>query len=184
MKSFPRRWGFPLVCLFATAEARSADFVQARIDGLTNTGDVMAYVLPATALGLTAIFHDGEGTREFSKSAVITMAATVGLKYAIHSRRPNGKPHSFPSGHAAITFSSAEFMYQRYGWKYGVPAYVLASFVGYSRIRAHEHYFRDAAAGAALGLFTTHLLTQPYHGWLVQPALAHDYHGVRVSRTF
>ena len=162
-------------------EVRGADFVQARIDGMTNTGDVMAYVLPATALGLTAYFKDGEGAWEFTESATITMAVTFGLKYAIHSRRPNGEPHSFPSGHAAITFSSAEFLRKRYGWKYGVPAYVFASLVGYSRVRAHVHYFRDVAAGAAIGMATTYFATKPYHGWQIQPELDAGYRGAGMT---
>jgi len=178
------RWFIPLFWLAVGVDVRGTDFVQARVDGFTNTGDVMAYVLPATALGLTAYFKDGEGAWEFSESAAITMAVTFGLKYTIHARRPNGDPHSFPSGHAAITFSSAEFMRKRYGWQYGVPAYLFASLVGYSRVRAHEHYFRDVAAGAAIGITTTYFLSKPYQGWKIQPRLGAGYCGLRVSRDF
>ena len=184
MKPVSSRWLSLLCCLVLAVEGRGADFVQARIDGITNTGDVMAYALPATALGLTAYFKDGEGACEFTESATITMAITFGLKYTIRSRRPNGDPHSFPSGHAAITFCSAEFLRKRYGWKYGVPAYLFASFVGYSRIRAHEHYFRDVAAGAAIGITTTYLVTEPYHGWRIQPTVGAGYRGLSVSRGF
>jgi membrane-associated phospholipid phosphatase len=177
-------WLVSICCLLLAVEVRGTDFVQARIDGITNTGDVMAYVLPATALSLTAYFKDGEGAREFGKSAAITMAVTFGLKYAINARRPNGGPHSFPSGHAAITFSSAEFMFKRYGWKYGIPAYVFASFVGYSRVRAHQHYFRDVAAGAAIGVVTTYFMSRPFHAWRMQPTLNAGFRGFNVSRDF
>jgi membrane-associated phospholipid phosphatase len=165
-------------------DARSTEFVQARLDGLTNTGDVMAYVLPATALGLTWYFKDGEGAWQFGKSAAISMAITFGLKYAVDAPRPNGEPYSFPSGHATITFSSAEFMRVRYGWKFGVPAYLLATFVGYSRVHGHEHYYRDVIAGAAIGIVTAHLLTKPFHGWEIKPVWAAEYRGLWVSRTF
>lgn len=184
MKARPHLWFMPLFWLTVAVEARGADFVQARIDGLTDTGDVAAYVLPAAALGLTAYFKDGEGAWEFSESATITMAVTFGLKYSIHSRRPTGELHSFPSGHAAITFSSAEFMRKRYGWKVGVPAYIFASFVGYTRIHAHEHYFRDVAAGAAIGMLTTYIVSMPYEGWHIQPVLNSSYRGLSVSRDF
>lgn len=184
MKTFPCRWFIPLLLLVVTVEVRGTDFVQARIDGFTNTSDVMAYVLPATALGLTAYFKDREGAWEFSESAAITMAVTFGLKYSVHARRPTGEAHSFPSGHAAITFSSAEFMRKRYGWKYGVPAYVFASVVGYSRVRAHEHYFRDVAAGAAIGVVTTFIVSKPYRGWNIKPELAAGYRGLSVYRNF
>src|SRR5439155_10087515 len=121
----------------------------------------------------------GDGAWEFSESATITMAVTVGLKYAIHAQRPTGDPHSFPSGHSAISFSSAEFMRNRYGWKYGVPAYVLASAVGYSRVRAHLHYTRDVFAGATIGIVTSYFASKPYQAWHIQPELDAGYRGLR-----
>ncbi len=174
---------FGLASVVAT-ELQAKDFVEARLDGLTHTGDVLAYFLPATALGMTAYFKDREGAWEFAESAGITMAITVGLKYAINARRPTGEPYSFPSGHSAITFSSAEFLRKRYGWKCGVPAYVFASFVGYSRVRANVHYFRDVAAGAAIGIVTTHIVSTPFKAWHIQPVLEANYRGFRVSRDF
>lgn len=180
-------WGLWLVALGWLAlamEVRGAEFVAARLDGITDTGNVMAYVLPVTALGLTAYFKDGEGAWELTESATITMAVTFGLKYSIHSRRPDSEPHSFPSGHAAITFSSAEFLRKRYGWKFGVPAYIFASFVGYTRVRAHVHYTRDVVAGAVIGVATTYFATTPYHGWQVEPKLSAEYLGLKLSRRF
>ena len=55
-------------------------------------------LLPATALGLTALFKDGEGAMEFGKSAAVSMAVTFGLKYSIRARRPTG---ILPGRHAA-----------------------------------------------------------------------------------
>ena len=39
---------------------------------------------------------------------------------------------SFPSGHTSAAFTGAAFMDYKYGLKYGLPAYILASFVGWS----------------------------------------------------
>ena len=78
--------------------------------------------------------------------------------YSINTTRPNGERQAFPSGRTAISFSAAEFMRKRYGWEYGLPAYVLAGMVGYSRVRAHEHYFRDVFAGAVIGVATGNLI--------------------------
>ena len=36
----------------------------------------------------------------------------------------------------ALTDASADYMWSRYGWRYGVPAYLVAGFVGYSRVDA------------------------------------------------
>ena len=75
-------------------------------------------------------------------------------------------------------------MRKRYGWQFGVPAYIFASFVGYTRIRAHEHYFRDVAAGAAIGIATTYIVTKPFHGWQIQPELSAGFRGFSMSRDF
>jgi membrane-associated phospholipid phosphatase len=175
---------FLALALILTLEARATDFVQARIDGLTNTGDVMAYVLPVAALSMTAYLKDREGAWQLTESVGITMGVAVALKYTVRSTRPNGDPYSFPSGHAAISFSSAEYIRKRYGWEYGVPAYALASFVGFSRVRAHEHYFKDVAAGAGIGILTTYLITTPYKGWHIQPEWSAHNRSVKFSREF
>lgn len=85
-----------------------------------------------------------------------TLAVTYGLKYSVDEERPNGDPHSFPSAHSAITFAGAEFMRKEYGWSWGLPAYLAAGFVGYSRVRADEHYAHDVLAGAAIGILSNY----------------------------
>jgi membrane-associated phospholipid phosphatase len=48
-------------------------------------------------------------------------------------------------------FTAAAVVDARYGWKAGMPAYLVAGFVGYSRIRMQKHFPTDVIAGAALG---------------------------------
>lgn len=102
----------------------------------------------------------------------------------MHERRPNGGNQSFPSGHTSISFSAAEFMRERYGWEYGLPAYAVASFVGYSRVESNQHYPRDVVAGAAIGILSSYIFTKPYHGYTV--SLEGDTRGflVRLDRQF
>jgi membrane-associated phospholipid phosphatase len=109
---------------------------------------------------------------------------TYGLQHTIDAKRPNGKPHSFPSGHTSISFASAEFVRKRYGWEYGLPAYALASFVAYSRVEAKEHYTHDVIAGAAIGIGSSYLFTRPYEGWHIQAEADHKYYGIRLNRTW
>jgi hypothetical protein len=169
----------------ATAEnARAGNIVPTRNDGITQAGNILAYALPAAAFGLTLGLKDREGSWEFGESAAITMGLTVALKYSVNSTRPNGEAHAFPSGHAAISFSTAEFLRQRYGWEYGLPAYALASFVAYSRIHAHEHNFRDVSAGALIGIGTSYLITKPYHGWKLEPTVGMRAYGLSASRDY
>ena len=134
-------------------------------DVISNMSDAIIYVLPAVAFGMTLGARDRTGTRQFVESAGVTMGITAGLKYAIHSVRPNGEAHSFPSGHVAIMVTSAEFMRGRYGWKYGLPSYIMASFVGYERIRSRKHHLLDVVGGASIAFAGAYLITRRNRGW-------------------
>jgi membrane-associated phospholipid phosphatase len=151
-------------------------------DGIAEAGDVLQFVLPATAAGLALGYRDCQGALQFGESAALTLGVTYGLKYTVNERRPNGDRQAFPSGHSSISFSAAEFMRKRYGWEYGVPAYAAASFVAYSRVEAREHHPHDVVAGAAIGIVSSYIFTKPYKGWHVQADADGKYFGIRLSR--
>ena len=129
-----------------------------------NTGDALLVALPAIALGSTLIWQDGqEGTYQFSKALVSTVTLTYGLKFVVNKERPNGENNfSFPSAHTSVAFASAAFLQKRYGWEYGIPAYALAGYVGYTRIKANKHDGWDVVAGAVIGTGISYLFTKPY----------------------
>lgn len=129
-------------------------------------GDVLLVTMPALALGSTFIWKDGQkGTYQFSKALAGTIVLTYGLKLAINKERPNGENNnSFPSGHTSVAFASAAFIQKRYGWEYGIPAYLLAGYVGYTRIEANKHDGLDVLAGAAIGVGMSYLFTKRYDG--------------------
>ncbi len=89
-----------------------------------------------------------------------TEAVTYGLKYSVDARRPNGGTHSFPSGHTSASFLGAEFLRKEYGPWYGAPAYLAASYVGWTRQQSRNHYTRDVFAGAAVGILSNHDLSE------------------------
>ena len=151
-------------------------------DGIETAGDILSVLLPAAAAGLTVGFMDTEGMLQFGESAALTLGVSYGLKYAIDEKRPNGGDHSFPSNHASISFASAEFMRKRYGWEYGIPAYVAATFVAYSRVESKQHYTHDVIAAAAIGIGSSYLFTQPYKGWQIGLDIDHEYYGIILSR--
>jgi len=153
-------------------------------DAITSAGDILQYVIPGVAGGLTVAYRDWNGTLQFGESVALTEGVTYGLKYAVNETRPNGGNHSFPSGHTSIAFSGAEFMRKRYGWEYGVPAYAAASFVAYSRVQANEHYPHDVIAGAAIGILSSYIFTRPYKGWHVQAEAGDHYYGLSFSRNW
>ena len=157
-------------------------------DEIENFGDILQIILPVTAAGLTIYHKDGKGALQFTESFGMTLAVTYGLKYGINEQknvpRPNGGNRSFPSGHTSSSFASAEFIRKRYGWEYGLPAYALASFVGYSRVEAHQHYTRDVLAGAGIGILSSYIFTRPFNGWQVNIEGDTKSIGIQFSRSF
>jgi membrane-associated phospholipid phosphatase len=171
-------------CFAGISVAQAADNSNTPTDVIKNFGDVLIYVVPSFAIGMTFGAKDYEGLKQFSESAVVGMGIVTTLKYTVHSTRPNGETQSFPSGHAAITFLSAEFLRKHYGWQYGLPAYVVATYVAYSRVQAHEHYIRDVVAGAAIGFASSYFITKPYYGWNIRPVAGQAYLGMQLNRSW
>jgi membrane-associated phospholipid phosphatase len=124
----------------------------ARADTAQRIGDVIAIALPAGAAVGALAAGDPRGVVQLGEAFGTTMAVVYVLKPTIDRTRPNGGRQSFPSGHAASAFAGAAFLERRYGWRLGVPAGLLASFVAWSRVESHEHYTSDVVAGAAIGI--------------------------------
>ncbi len=170
--------------LFVTLFSLIAGIDVQAYDRIELASDVLVVALPIAATGLTLGFKDGQGALELGESAALAMGMTLALKFTIDKTRPNGENQSFPSGHATIAFTSAEFMRKRYGWKYGLPAYALATFVAYSRIEAGRHYPIDVIGGAAIGIVSSYLFTRPYKGWNIQPEAGYSYVGIRLNHSW
>lgn len=135
-------------------------------DDYKTLSHVLAIGLPAVGGGISLAHDDAPGLVQLAKSEAFTLAVTVILKQTVDETRPNGRDDkSFPSGHTAVSFAAAQYMQMRGGWEYGVPAYLAATLVGYSRVRADEHYWRDVAAGAALGVASGYAFTDKEGGW-------------------
>tara|TARA_R110001592_G_scaffold140977_1_gene362172 strand:- start:1114 stop:1674 length:561 start_codon:yes stop_codon:yes gene_type:complete len=142
---------------------------------IQTSGDVLLFALPATALTGSLIAGDSEGTWQFAKGFALNQAITVGLKYATDKKRPyNNGDRAFPSGHTSTTFQSAAFIQKRYGWSYGIPAYILAGYTGYSRIEAQKHDGWDVLAGAVVGIGSAYIFTTPYQREHMQLSFASD----------
>lgn len=150
--------------------------------GVELAGDVVELALPISAGGVTLGLKDWKGALQLAESEGLTLAATYALKYSLNTSRPNGGDHSFPSEHAAVSFSAAEFLRKRYGWVAGIPAYAAASFVAYSRVASNNHYSYDVIGGAAVGILSSYLFTRPYRGWEVKTEAGPGLHGLFLCR--
>jgi membrane-associated phospholipid phosphatase len=133
---------------------------------LEHTGDILQIALPATALTATLLLGDKEGSKQFLYSFATNIILVHSLKEITHKKRPESSTsyNAFPSGHTAAAFHGAAFIQRRYGWEYGVPAYVLAGVVGYSRIEGlnDRHDGWDVLGGIVVGVGTAYLFTKPY----------------------
>ena len=124
-------------------------------------------ILGAASLGVPLIGNDvigmdSTGLLMAGGSMAAGAGIAEGLKHVVHERRPDGSDsQSFPSAHTSVAFSAAGTLYARYGWQVGLPATLLASFVGVARVEAKKHHWYDVVAGAAIGEGSAFLITRP-----------------------
>jgi len=149
-----------LVSIGIAASVGLAAPVQAGEKGWDDAGSIARDALVVAAFGVPAVQGDWDGVLQAGGSLGGTMLVTQGLKEVFPSRRPDGSDDkSFPSGHTSTSFAAAATLHNRYGWEAGLPAYVVASFVGLSRVEAKRHRVGDVLVGAAIGTVTGHLIT-------------------------
>lgn len=126
------------------------------------SGDILVLITPAACLASTVLMKDWEGLAQGALSGATTIGLAYVLKYITGKKRPDGSDNlSFPSLHTAISFAGAAFLQRRYGWRYGIPAYVLSGYVGWSRVYGKKHDWWDVAAGAIIGAGSSYAFTRP-----------------------
>lgn len=125
--------------------------------------DVVCLIPSAVAAVNTLARHDRKGMLQLGLSSATCIVVNYGLEAMITKERPDGTGnHAFPSTHTAAAFNGATFLMRRYGWKWGVPAYAVATYVGWGRIYSDRHDIWDVLGGAALGAGTALIFTRPY----------------------
>lgn len=126
----------------------------------------IAVVYGMNAIGIKGEHNIGNQTTLLLKSALIMNAIVYPLKKIAKVLRPDGSNYlSFPSGHTAQAFLSAEFLRKEYGKKYpwvAAGGYIAAISVGALRILNNKHWITDVMTGAGIGIFSVNLayLTQ------------------------
>ncbi len=124
---------------------------------------MLQILIPATGFFAAWMYDDFEGAKQLTYSTLSTQLIVHGAKQAVGRSRPNESSwNSFPSGHTAAAFSGATFLQSRYGAKWGIPAYLGATFVGASRIHGNRHYAGDVVAGASTAFMMNQFFTSPY----------------------
>lgn len=125
--------------------------------------DILMLALPASAYLLTLHKEDQPGAWMLARSLGLSAITTLALNSVIEKDAPNGSSDdAFPSGHSAIAFGAAGFIQKRYGWRSGIPAYAVASYVGWLRVETDDHDTADVLGGAAVGILSSYFLTEAF----------------------
>ncbi|MES2525950.1 MAG: phosphatase PAP2 family protein [Bdellovibrionota bacterium] len=123
-------------------------------------GDWMGQLVPNALymgwMGIAGYNGNKEGYRRaigmFKATAYSTSVTTV-LKYTAREPRPidHSWKNSFPSGHSTSAFAFSGYLMAEHDYWVGVPALLVSTFIGYSRINDNMHWLHDVTAGATIG---------------------------------
>jgi membrane-associated phospholipid phosphatase len=131
---------------------------------LGDVGTGVAIALPVVAAGISYWKDDWRGIGELALDTGATVGSALLIKQFVKEERPDFSDNrSFPSDTAALAFAPASYMWARYGWEYGAPAYAAAAFVGYTRVATDEHHWWDVAASAGIAWGWTFLFVDRWH---------------------
>jgi hypothetical protein len=139
--------------------------VPAQNSASARNSNLLSIGLPAYATFESYKRGDESGLKQLMQSEALTIGTVEILKSNIHRTRPDGLDNkSFPSTHAAVSFSAAQYLQMKGGSNFGVPGYAMASYVAYARVDAKKHYWSDVVAGGAIGALSTYGLTEASSG--------------------
>lgn len=122
----------------------------------TRLGVVGSGVL-GVSIAVAQLFYDQENGLMHARAIALTSVNHLIIALIALRERPGNRgdylpfKSSFPSGHAASAFASATSLSYAYGWKAGVPAFLIASSISIARISENAHWLSDIVAGASLG---------------------------------
>ena len=108
----------------------------------------------------------------YGLSNAIANGIVFGVKqFSIELRPDSSNRYSFPSGHTAEAFVSAEFLHQEYkgrvSWTVIAGGYAIAVGTGFMRMYNNKHWFSDVVAGAGVGIASTRF------AYYLYPAVKH-----------
>lgn len=177
-----------LLCAFVAIFALHATPVKAGNGPDVAATDILTAVVPLTGLAVAYFSDDREGQIQWLRNTgvnqVFITALRVGFNETSLGERPNGGLYGFPSGHQAFITSGAAFLGERYGWKWGTPAYMAAAYVAYARVDNDKHHWRDVIASSTLAYGIALLTVTPENATYLAPIIGPDFLGMRWQRSF
>ena len=158
---------FTLIALLPAVPAQAGSV---NLKPLTSTekhietaGTAVAIAMPIAAAGISYFKDDTMGLAQLTVETALTVGTAYALKQIVKEERPDGSDfRSFPSGQTALAASASSYLWGRYGWQYGLPAFFATQFVSYSRVQARQHHWYDTLASSAIAAGYGYVLTTPF----------------------
>jgi membrane-associated phospholipid phosphatase len=152
-------WPLGLIACLAVSPAAASS-----TSSVETAGTAVAIAMPIFAAGVSwGHDQDWTGVAQLGVGTLATVGTAFALKNIVHEERPDhSDDQSFPSDTAALAFAPAAYLWDRYGWQWGVPAYAAAAFVGWSRVDAKKHHWYDVAASAGIAWGFSQVFTTEY----------------------
>lgn len=186
MRNLNLRWSAALAAmaaLYAPIAGADDEYTEHEL-----AADIVTAVMPLTTFAIAHYKDDGDGEGQFLRSNAVSLVLNtmlrVGFNETEYGERPNGNEYAFPSGHAAFATTSAAFLQDRFGWKYGLPAYALVGYVSWVRVDTDHHHWRDIAAAVFLSAGVSKLFVTPSDATRIAPIVGPDWLGMRLERSF
>lgn len=156
------RWGAALagaVLLLSSPAFAAPD------PSLRKAGNIIVVALPVAAVGVSLLHdEDWRGIGEFAFSAGLTVGSAFLIRQVVREQRPDGSDfHTLTPPDLALADASADYLWSRYGWRYGVPAYLAASVVSYALTDSKKNHWYDTVASGALAFSFNYALVDRYH---------------------
>lgn len=131
-------------------------------DVLSHGGDTFTVHVPLLAgMYATSLWQQNEDLHELTltmfTSYKFTVLSALVLQYGTGTHRNNGgtisfvRDSGFPSEPTAASFALAAVIDERFGWKGGLPAYLVAGLIGWGEVDQNQHTVSEVFFGAALG---------------------------------
>ncbi len=145
----------------------AADFLQrGALDPISDVGNVygdVRFLVPLSIVSWVTGRQVGSDRfalagRDAFEAIGVSLAIVGAVKFGVDRERPNGDRYSFPSGHAATTFTIAPVVHKHLGNTAGFLAYSFAILTGMGRMEDRFHYMSDVVAGTTIGLIVGHTI--------------------------
>ena len=133
------------------------------------TGTAVAYTMPILATGIAVSKRDWKGIVQLTVVTGLSYGTAYGLKQVIRQRRPFQPKgdhstgwDSMPSTTSIIASAPSSFVWQRYGWEWGLPFFIVSKYSAYALSKTKKNRIWDNLASTAIAWGYNQLLTTPY----------------------